>query len=66
MDIMYFESQADFRAWLEENGESVDELWVGFYKLKSGNTGMTYKQAVDEALCSGWIDGIRKSVDDVR
>jgi uncharacterized protein YdeI (YjbR/CyaY-like superfamily) len=66
MDIMYFESQADFRAWLEENGESVDELWVGFYKVKSGKTGITYKQAVDEALCSGWIDGIRKSVDDIR
>jgi uncharacterized protein YdeI (YjbR/CyaY-like superfamily) len=63
--IYYFESSADFRAWLVENGVSADELWVGFYKVKSGKTGISYKQAVDEALCAGWIDGIRKSVDDV-
>ena len=63
-DIRHFKSQADLRKWLEANHDSSTELWVGFYKKSSKKTGVTYAQAVDEALCFGWIDGIRQSVDD--
>ena len=62
----FFRSGEDFRHWLEKNQERVAELWVGFYNQRSGKTGITYKQAVDEALCVGWIDGVRKSVDEGR
>ena len=60
----FFASAADFRAWLETHGASSRELWVGFYKKASGRGGLTYKEAVDEALCFGWIDGIKKRVDE--
>ena len=63
MKIQYFKSQAHFRRWLEKNGAKTKEVWIGFYKLGSGKAGITYAQALDEALCFGWIDGIRKSVD---
>jgi uncharacterized protein YdeI (YjbR/CyaY-like superfamily) len=62
----HFASQASFRRWLEQNHARATELWVGFYKKSSGKGGITYREALDEALCFGWIDGIRKSVDDVR
>jgi uncharacterized protein YdeI (YjbR/CyaY-like superfamily) len=61
----FFRSQSDFRSWLEENHDSVRELWVGFYKKASGKGGLTYRQAVDEALCFGWIDGLTKRIDDL-
>jgi uncharacterized protein YdeI (YjbR/CyaY-like superfamily) len=60
----YFKSAAAFRAWLAANGATARELWVGFYKKASAKGGLTYKEAVDEALCHGWIDGIKKRVDD--
>jgi len=60
----YFKSAAAFRAWLAANGTRARELWVGFYKKASGKGGLTYKEAVDEALCHGWIDGIKKRVDE--
>lgn len=59
----FFESAAQFRLWLDANHAEVRELWVGFYKKDSGKGGMTYPEALDEALCFGWIDGVRKSVD---
>jgi uncharacterized protein YdeI (YjbR/CyaY-like superfamily) len=62
----HFKSAADFRAWLDANQASATELWVGFYKKDSGKGGLTYPEALDEALCFGWIDGVRKRVDDVR
>ncbi len=52
------------RAWLEENHDRVDELWVGYYKKGTGLPSVTWPESVDEALCFGWIDGIRKSIDD--
>ena len=52
------------RAWLEENHDRVDELWVGYYKKATGLPSVTWPESVDEALCFGWIDGIRKSIDD--
>src|SRR5712692_3156648 len=64
MKPRYFRSQADFRRWLEANHASARELLVGFYKKDSGKGGIGYKEAVDEALCFGWIDGIKKRVDE--
>ena len=60
-----FLSAEEFRAWLEKNHARADELWVGFYKKSAGRRGATYSQALDEALCYGWIDGVRYAVDRV-
>lgn len=60
---VFFASAEAFRQWLEENHASAQEIWVGYYKKGSGQAGITYPESVDEALCFGWIDGIRKSVD---
>jgi uncharacterized protein YdeI (YjbR/CyaY-like superfamily) len=62
----YFRSPAEFRAWLERHHATADVLWVGFYKVGSGKLSMTWPESVDEALCFGWIDGVRKSVDELR
>jgi uncharacterized protein YdeI (YjbR/CyaY-like superfamily) len=62
----FFRSAADFRRWLEKNHATAREVWVGFYNQRSGKTGISYKEALDEALCLGWIDGVRKTVDDGR
>ena len=62
----YFRSQAEFRTWLREHHASADEVLVGFHKTATGKPSMTWAQSVDEALCFGWIDGVRKSVDDDR
>jgi uncharacterized protein YdeI (YjbR/CyaY-like superfamily) len=59
----YFRSQADFREWLERNHAAKTEEWIGFYKKSSKKKGITYEEAIDVALCFGWIDGIVKSVD---
>lgn len=60
----FFGTPAEFRQWLETSHCRVDELWIGLWKKSSAKDGLTYKQALDEALCFGWIDGVRKSVDD--
>jgi uncharacterized protein YdeI (YjbR/CyaY-like superfamily) len=60
---IFFESAAQFRDWLDANHASADELWVGFLKKASGRTGLTYAEAVDEALCYGWIDGLTRGRD---
>jgi uncharacterized protein YdeI (YjbR/CyaY-like superfamily) len=62
MTPTFFETPAKFRAWLLKHHKTADELWVGFYKKTAGKTSITWQQAVDEALCFGWIDGIRKRV----
>lgn len=64
MDAVFFASPDELRAWLEEHAESAAELWVGFYKTATGRPSITWPQAVDEALCAGWIDGVRKRIDD--
>jgi uncharacterized protein YdeI (YjbR/CyaY-like superfamily) len=64
MKPRFFTSQADFRVWLENNHATERELWVGFYKKRSGKGGLQYLEAVDEALCFGWIDGIKKRIDE--
>ena len=66
MDVTYFASQAHFRRWLAQHHATATELWIGFYKAGSAQRGITYKQALDEALCFGWIDGVRKRVDEDR
>jgi len=62
MKPRFFTAQTAFRSWLKEHHGKTRELWVGFYKKESGKGGITYPQALDEALCFGWIDGLRKSV----
>jgi uncharacterized protein YdeI (YjbR/CyaY-like superfamily) len=63
MKPTFFTSQRAFRKWLAENHAGVKELWVGFYRRDSGKGGIAYAKAVDEGLCFGWIDGLRKAVD---
>jgi uncharacterized protein YdeI (YjbR/CyaY-like superfamily) len=62
MDPTFFPAPADLRAWLEENHASEGELWVGFYKVGTGRASITWPESVDEALCFGWIDGVRKKL----
>lgn len=62
---IFFPTQHHFRAWLEEHHLTETELVVGYYKVKSGKASMTWSESVDQALCFGWIDGIRRSIDDV-
>ncbi|MBE0649699.1 MAG: YdeI/OmpD-associated family protein [Bacteroidales bacterium] len=64
MKPQFFSNSSEFRTWLEENHDTEKELLVGFYKVKTGKPSMTWSESVDEALCFGWIDGIRKSIDD--
>jgi uncharacterized protein YdeI (YjbR/CyaY-like superfamily) len=59
----FFRTPLDFRAWLSKNHAKSAELWVGFYRKNSGRPSITWSESVDEALCFGWIDGIRKRVD---
>jgi uncharacterized protein YdeI (YjbR/CyaY-like superfamily) len=62
---LFFPTPAEFRAWLEQNHTSAGELSVGFYKRDSGKPSMTWPESVDAALCNGWIDGVRHSIDAV-
>jgi uncharacterized protein YdeI (YjbR/CyaY-like superfamily) len=65
MNPRFFETPADLRAWLEEHHAGETELWVGLYKKSSGRPSVTWPEVVDEALCFGWIDGVRKGIDDI-
>jgi uncharacterized protein YdeI (YjbR/CyaY-like superfamily) len=60
----FFATADAFRRWLEKNHDTADELWVGYHKKDSGKRSITWSESVDEALCFGWIDGIRKSIDE--
>lgn len=62
----FFSSLSAWRAWLQKNHAEASELWVGLYKRESGLPSITWPEAVDGALCFGWIDGLRKSIDDIR
>jgi uncharacterized protein YdeI (YjbR/CyaY-like superfamily) len=63
MEPTTFERPEDFRRWLEQHHDGRPELWVGYFKKGSGRASMTWPESVAEALCFGWIDGIRKSID---
>lgn len=60
--MTFFPTAAAFRAWLAEHAATEREVWVGFYKKGAGKSGITYPEAVDEALCAGWIDGVRRGL----
>ncbi|HEY0350367.1 MAG TPA: YdeI/OmpD-associated family protein [Pyrinomonadaceae bacterium] len=63
MKPRFFKTPSAFRKWLAANHAKSKELWVGFYKKGSGKPSITWPESVDEALCFGWIDGIRKRLD---
>ena len=63
-DVRVFASAAEFRAWLDAHHDSTDALFIGYYKKGVPKQAMTYPQAVEEALCFGWIDGITFRIDD--
>ena len=65
-DGIYFFSPQEFRAWLEEHHGSAAEVWIGYWKKHTGKPSLTWSQAVDEALCFGWIDGVLRRVDEER
>ena len=64
-ETLEFETTEGFRLWLAKNHATVNGVWLKFYKKASGIESVTYAEALDEALCYGWIDGQRKSLDDV-
>jgi uncharacterized protein YdeI (YjbR/CyaY-like superfamily) len=64
MELVFFKDAEAFRAWLAANHAIETELWVGFRKRGSGLPSITWPEAVDEALCVGWIDAVRKSIDE--
>ena len=64
MKVKHFKSPAEFRAWLEKHHATERELWVGYYKKSTGRPSMTWPESVEQALCFGWIDGVRRSVDE--
>jgi uncharacterized protein YdeI (YjbR/CyaY-like superfamily) len=61
--IRFFKSAAGFREWLASHHAVAQELWVGYYKKATGRPSLTWPESVDQALCFGWIDGIRRSID---
>ena len=61
-----FKTRREWRAWLEKNSPNAGEVWVVYYKKDSGKPSITYRESLEEALCFGWIDGIRKSIDSER
>lgn len=64
MTPTFFPTPTSFRKWLEKNHEKAKELLVGYYKVDSNKPSMTWSQSVDQALCFGWIDGVRRSIDE--
>ena len=65
-DLTFFRTPADLRAWFAQNAGTARELHAGFYKKGSGEPSVTWSESVDEALCVGWIDGVRRNVDEQR
>jgi uncharacterized protein YdeI (YjbR/CyaY-like superfamily) len=63
MKPTYFRTAAEFRAWLKEHHGTDTELWVGLFKMGTGRPSITWSEAVDEALCYGWVDSVRRGVD---
>ena len=63
VDVIFFENQEEFSGWLEEHADA-SELWVGYFRKSTGRASLTWSNSVDVALCFGWIDGIRKTIDE--
>jgi uncharacterized protein YdeI (YjbR/CyaY-like superfamily) len=66
MKPRFFRTAEELRTWLEKNHARAEELILGFYNQRSARKGLSYKEALDEALCFGWIDGVRRSMDEER
>lgn len=64
-DATFFETAEDLRRWFMANHETADELWIGLHKVGSGRPSVRWPEVVDEALCFGWIDGIRHGIDEL-
>ena len=64
MKPKFFSTPAELRKWLEQNHDKASELMIGFHKKSSGKKSITYPEALDEALCFGWIDGVRRKLDE--
>jgi uncharacterized protein YdeI (YjbR/CyaY-like superfamily) len=65
-DVIFFASPEELRDWFDAHHETADELWVGYHRKATGRPTVTWPQAVDEALCVGWIDSVRYRLDDER
>jgi uncharacterized protein YdeI (YjbR/CyaY-like superfamily) len=65
VEVLFFTKVTELRRWFRSNGKSQTELYIGFYRKDSGMQAINYAEALDEALCWGWIDGVRKKVDDI-
>lgn len=63
---VFFNTQSELRNWFQENHRNLKEVWIGYHKVSSGKESITWEESVEEAICFGWIDGIRKSVDSLR
>lgn len=63
-ELIFFSTPHEFGSWLAKNHLLLTEQWIGFYKVKSGKPSMTWSESVDQALCYGWIDGLRRSIDE--
>ena len=64
MEHLYVKTRTEWKSWLEENRDSSPGVWLVFYKKESGQPSLTYEDAIEEALCHGWIDSIIKKIDD--
>ena len=62
--LKFFKTKIELRKWFEKNHNKLKEQWIGYYKMGTGKESITWSGSVDEALCFGWIDGLRKSIDD--
>ncbi|WP_256974885.1 YdeI/OmpD-associated family protein [Paenibacillus amylolyticus] len=62
-DVVFFNNQEEFNDWLEEHHAEASEIWVGYFAISTGRASLTWSASVDAALCFGWIDGIRKTID---
>lgn len=65
MTPKFFATPSELRSWITRHHDKTNELWAGFYKRSSGKPSITWPEAVDAALCFGWIDGVRKSIDEI-
>lgn len=63
-EVLFFQTPDDFRQWLAEHHNQKEVQWIGFYKVSSEKDSIRWEESVRQALCFGWIDGLRKSIDD--
>jgi len=64
MEPIFFKNNKELRKWFEQNHDKESEFWLGYYKTHTGQPSVSWPESVDEALCFGWIDAVRKSIDE--